>query len=479
MFENTEEKQLHSETAKMQFHLAIAWLNKGKVDRAVQGLRSAVKIDPNHGEAWSKLAGLMFEQGRLDEALEYYDKAAALDPENIELLVIRDMARIQSELVDRYRKSPKSVKQFVHDFSFQDHPDGKFNLAKQYILTFHRSGWWSGIHALSPLHNSRGVLFDGQIEYHFMNLHWRLRQNPPHILERMKREGSFEILATSEERGIVPYKEPWVGVIHLPHEIPEDHYFHWSSTRYMFTKDIWKKSLDRCIGLFTLSQYHADWIREQTGKPTSDLIFPTEIPEATFDFDKFLANSKKKIVQIGFWLRSPYAVYQLPVPEDNPLKYTKVRILASRKSNKWFYLQQKRLFEKEQRVYERTVDPIYVENTVEIDPLPDAEYDALLSENIVFMYLYDAIANNTVVECIARATPLLVNPLPSVVEYLGKGYPFYYENYSVAAKKALDVDLIKETHHYLKDWEVRKKLSDDYFLKSVLESDVYRNIRLE
>ena len=477
-FDNMEKKQHSSATAKMQFHLANAWLNKGKVDRAVEGFRSVVKIDSNHGEAWSKLAGLMFEQGRLDEALKCCDKAVALDPDDIEVLAMRDMVRIQSELVDQYRKSPKSVKQFVHDFSFQDHPDGKFNLAKQYILTFHRSGWWSGIHALSPLHNSRGVLFDGQIEYHFMNLHWRLRQNPPHILERMKREGAFEILATSEERGIVPYTEPWVGVIHLPHEIPEDHYFHRSSTQYMFAKEIWKKSLDHCIGLFTLSQYHADWIVEQTGKPTSVLILPTEIPETIFDFDRFLANPEKKIVQIGFWLRSPYAVYRLPVPEDNPLKFTKVRILASRKSNKWIYLQQKRLFEKEQRDHERLVDPLHLKNTIEIDPLPNAGYDALLSENIVFMYLYDAIANNTVVECIARATPLLINPLPSVVEYLGKDYPFYYESYSEAARKALDVDLIRETHRYLKDWDVRKKLSGDYFLKSVRESDVYRNIRL-
>ena len=477
-FENTGKKQHPSAAAKMQFHLATAWLNKGKVDRAVEGFRSVVHIDPNHGEAWSKLAGLMFEQGRLDEALECYDKAVALDPDDIQILAMRDMVRIQSDLVDRYRKSPQSVKQYFHDFSFQDHPDGKLNLAKQYILTFHRSGWWYGIDALSPLHNSRGILFDGQLEYHFMTQHWKVRQNPPDVLERMKREGAFEILATSEERGIVPYKEPWVGVIHLPHEVPADHYFHASSTRYMFAKEIWKKSLDQCIGLFTLSQYHADWIREQTGKPTSALILPTEIPEATFDFDRFLANPERKIVQIGFWLRSPYAVYRLPIPGYNPLKYKKVRILASRKSNKWIYQQQKRLFEKEKRDLERTTDPLHTANTIEVDPLPDSEYDALLSENIVFMYLYDAIANNTVVECIARATPLLINPLPSVVEYLGKDYPFYYENYSEAAKKALDVDLIRETHLYLKDWKVRKKLSGDYFLKSVRESEVYQSIRL-
>ena len=61
---------------------------------------------------------------------------------------------------------------------------------------------------------------------------------------------------------------------------------------------------------------------------------------------------------------------------------------------------------------------------------------ALLCRNIAFVELHDAGANNTVVECIARATPLLVNKLPSVVEYLGAGYPFYYDSLEEAAEKA-------------------------------------------
>ena len=43
--------------------------------------------------------------------------------------------------------------------------------------------------------------------------------------------------------------------------------------------------------------------------------------------------------------------------------------------------------------------------------LTDAEYDQTLAENIAFIRLYDASANNTVVECIARATPPAGQPI--------------------------------------------------------------------
>ena len=73
-----------------------------------------------------------------------------------------------------------------------------------------------------------------------------------------------------------------------------------------------------------------------------------------------------------------------------------------------------------------------------------------MSESVVFLDLYDSIANNAVVECISRQTPILVNPIDSVVEYLGKDYPFYYYSLDEAAEKLEDDDLIKETSEYLK-----------------------------
>ena len=50
-------------------------------------------------------------------------------------------------------------------------------------------------------------------------------------------------------------------------------------------------------------------------------------------------------------------------------------------------------------------------------------YDCLLPENVMAIELFDASANNVVVECIARNTPIIVNRHPAVVEYLTADYP--------------------------------------------------------
>ena len=98
------------------------------------------------------------------------------------------------------------------------------------------------------------------------------------------------------------------------------------------------------------------------------------------------------------------------------------------------------------------------------------------AKDIAFVDLYDAGANNTVVECIARATPLLVNKLPSVVEYLGLDYPLYYDSLDEAAEKAMNLHLILQAYNYLKECATRKKLSFDCFRDSFAQTEVYRSL---
>ena len=110
--------------------------------------------------------------------------------------------------------------------------------------------------------------------------------------------------------------------------------------------------------------------------------------------------------------------------------------------------------------------------------LPNEEYDRLLSENIVFVYLYDASANNTVIECIVRNTPLLVNPIEPVKEYLGEDYPFYYNSYEEAVSKVSNLDLIYETHQFLCNHHIKKKLTKEYFSVSFANSQIYRSLEV-
>ena len=93
------------------------------------------------------------------------------------------------------------------------------------------------------------------------------------------------------------------------------------------------------------------------------------------------------------------------------------------------------------------------------------EYDELLEKNIVFVDLIDASANNAILECIVRNTPIIVNKLEAVVEYLGEDYPLYFENLS-DIPSLLEKDKIVEAHQYLCKLD-KTELSIDYFCKKV------------
>jgi hypothetical protein len=83
-------------------------------------------------------------------------------------------------------------------------------------------------------------------------------------------------------------------------------------------------------------------------------------------------------------------------------------------------------------------------------PLADnATYDDLLSSNVVFLDLYDAAAVNTVLECIARSTPFLINRNCAIEEILPSNYPLYYTTLEEAARLASNLEKIEEAHYFL------------------------------
>ena len=101
------------------------------------------------------------------------------------------------------------------------------------------------------------------------------------------------------------------------------------------------------------------------------------------------------------------------------------------------------------------------------------DYDKLLSQNIVFIKLITISGCNVVCECIVRNTPLLVNKLPAVIEYLGVDYPFYYDTLEEATEKANSVSLITATSDYLKKWNMKNNLTQKAFYNSLINSKVY------
>lgn len=109
-----------------------------------------------------------------------------------------------------------------------------------------------------------------------------------------------------------------------------------------------------------------------------------------------------------------------------------------------------------------------------INYLPDQQYDGLLSENIVFLDLLDCSAVNTIIECIVRNVPLIVNRHEAIEEYLGKDYPLFYDNYD-DIYKLLKLKKITLAHNYLKNMD-KEFLRIEYFIKSLKDSTIYKTL---
>lgn len=317
----------------------------------------------------------------------------------------------------------------------------KVNLTGELDANFgkHRSGWSYVVKNLDVLHNPGGMIFDTFVERTFF---WH-------------------------PKGVKPHREPWIGIIHVPPKVPQ--WFHYEQANDMlFQLPEWKESIGNCKGLFTLSRYHKKSLEKKLDVPIENLYFATEFVRDKWNSNLFLAAKKRKIVQIGWWLRKLHAIYQLP-----PSEYEKIFLNAGHKSIDILMKKERKIL-----IKEGTFNDAMYDSAKTLSFLSNKDYDKLLCENIAFTYLYDASANNTVIECIGRNTPLLVNPLEPVEEYLGKDYPFYYNSLDEAIEKARDVDLVLKTHRYLVNLPIKKKLTIEYFIKSLTKSKIFNSLQV-
>ena len=85
--------------------------------------------------------------------------------------------------------------------------------------------------------------------------------------------------------------------------------------------------------------------------------------------------------------------------------------------------------------------------------------------NVVFLELLDASANNAVVECIVRNTPVVVNRHPAVEEYLGRDYPLFYDRFHQAAELLTDEQIVA-AHRYLKSMD-KARFQGENFARDV------------
>jgi hypothetical protein len=329
----------------------------------------------------------------------------------------------------------------------------KLRIIRDYAEMRHRSGWAYAMRSLSPLGRDDGVLLDGFVEENFG---WRDSLNWDATFDA-RAKGDRDAIVHGNE-GLVPYQEPWLGFMHVPPDMPR-----WFDSRQVpesiLSKAIWLDSLPHCRGLYCLSQAHATWLQERVDVPVTALVHPTEQTALNFDPDAFLNSAPAMVVQVGWWLRRLHSIYELPTR-------TYKKVFLKPKNLDPYLRYERRLIR-----FDAGYDSAEV-----MQFLADDAYDKLLSKSVVFMHLYASSANNALVECIVRATPVLVNPLESVREYLGDDYPLYFETLEEAARKVEDRSLVLRAHEHLKRNPILPRLDGAYFCQSVAESSPYLSL---
>lgn len=322
---------------------------------------------------------------------------------------------------------------------------GKINLGTQISFYSHRSGWDYVVKNLVDFNSSNGVYLDGFVENAFS---WRKNQ---YIKEE-----------------IIPYTEPWVGFLHNPPNMPLWFSDNNSYPQTLIHDEYFRESLNYCKGLYVLSEYYKRFLKHYIPNiPINVLYHPTEIPDLKFNFNNFINNDNKCIVNIGWWLRKLNSIFLL-----NGGKYNKIRLMPNNKCKDTIL----RLTNIERNLFDFRLTEKQLNSVKLVDHLENDEYDKLLTQNIVFLDLYDTSANNAVIECIARGTPLLINKHPATIEYLGKEYPFYFDSLKDANEKLNNIDLIRDTHQYLMTFDKRKQITIEYFKQQFEQSEIYKSL---
>lgn len=301
----------------------------------------------------------------------------------------------------------------------------------------HRHSFNAMIHALEPLErkDGEGVLFVPFLERQFV---W----------------GDAPGEAASNDPQ--PIARPWIGILHVPFEAPS-WFMPEVSPESFFETDLWKRSRPYCRGVITLAHdLEADLKAFDPDLPTLTVWHPTAFDAAEFDPSAYRA--RPRVVQVGDWLRKLQAIHRLRAPGHERIMLTKQHT---------------------QMCLEREIAQFGDDRDPSVDMrhlVPNEEYDELLSSSVVICLLYGTAANNAVIECIARATPILINPLPAVVEYLGLDYPLYARDEAEADTMLASPGKIEAAHEYLRYRRNEIDLSYDGFCRDIAASEFYSRL---
>lgn len=333
---------------------------------------------------------------------------------------------------------------------------------------YHRAGWEYVMSHLGSLQEDTGIVCDGFVDRTFLWGRWVL-----------------------SDAGVIPYTCQWIGFVH---HTPNTEYTD-NNCEVMIASKEFQQSLPTCKALICLSDYLAQWFRQRF--PELNVI---SLKHPTV-FVKHQWSRFDRLLHVGAWYRNPFSFYRVNSPKPKvslkgkdmdayflpgrcTLNYDEV--LKPDMRNKWLYFCAQWL--REQRPLptdllitfeggQVSVSPDLpsIEGSLKemlnsvsvVDKVSNEEYDRLLSTSVVFLNLVDASAVNTVIECIVRNTPLVINRHPALEQYLGRDYPLFYETID-QVNALLSAESVGRAHQYLKELD-KEDLTIDAFTESVRE----------
>lgn len=211
------------------------------------------------------------------------------------------------------------------------------------------------------------------------------------------------------------YVQPWAGIFHHPPNMPDFAETRMRPENFMQRRQF-VESAKNLVCAIALSEYLAAWLRSRLSCPVVCVRHPS--PESAPQWIPRVGGEVIELVQIGYYLRNVAAIHQIP---PRPQQYERVQLRPRNRpwvddwaGKVWHYWAEQGT---------RSSYP----GVRDLTPVGSAAYDAILGRSVVLTEVFDASANNVVVECLARCTPIVVNRHPAVIEYLGPDYPLYFD----------------------------------------------------
>jgi hypothetical protein len=241
----------------------------------------------------------------------------------------------------------------------------------------------------------------------------------------------------------------FVGIIHhVPTHPNHPRYGKYRGLDHFLQSDVWNKSKTKCKGMFTLCEYTCSYLKDKVPCEVASILHPIlNWNTIEFNFKEFEKN--KKVYFIGNFLKNFDPFIELKTPLRKAFVSMGLGVLE------------------QEGVDKKGIDIIEI--------LPRKDYELLLSKSIVFANYVDVACSGVIMECMTMNTPIALNRKPAAEEYLGIDYPLFYENLEEAEKKLKDMNIIQESHLYLKNMD-KTKFTINHMIESIEESAVYKNL---